>query len=48
MPRLGEPAELSREPMVDAWWHEVSAGAAPEAGAAPRASEDVPLEWLPD
>lgn len=48
MPRLGEPAELSREPMVDPWWREVSIGAAQEPAAAPRARDDGELEWLPD
>ena len=48
MRRLGEPAELSREPMVDMWWREVSAKGAREVRAAVRPDDGTPLEWLPD
>jgi len=48
MPRIGEPAELSRRPMVDPWWREVSSKGAPEPRAVARPEDDVPLEWLPD
>jgi hypothetical protein len=48
MPRLGEPAELSRDPMVDPWWREVAAHGAPVPAMPITAGQDAPLDFLPD
>lgn len=48
MPRLGEPAELPRSPMVDPWWREVASNSAPAPEAMAEQESEAPLEWLPD
>lgn len=48
MPRLGEPAELSRDPMVDPWWREVAADGAAVPSMPVVAGQDAPLDFLPD
>jgi L-ascorbate metabolism protein UlaG (beta-lactamase superfamily) len=45
MPRLGQPFEPLRGPMVDPWWRSVSATGAP---ATETPDGDAPLELVPD
>ena len=46
MPRLGEPVEPSRGPIVDPWWRAVVSQGAVEPAKPP--DGEAPLEWLPD
>ena len=46
MPRLGEPVEPSRGPVVSPWWRAVASKGAPEPVDVPDGKGE--LEWLPD
>ena len=46
MPRLGEPVEPSRGPIVDLWWRAVAPQGAVEPAKPP--DGEASLEWLPD
>jgi L-ascorbate metabolism protein UlaG (beta-lactamase superfamily) len=46
MPRLGEPVEPTRGPIVEPWWRAVSSHGAPEPLELP--DGEAALEWLPD
>jgi L-ascorbate metabolism protein UlaG (beta-lactamase superfamily) len=48
MPRLGEPFQLPRTPMVDPWWREVVAADARARRKEKRGDDRAPLEWVPD